>query len=190
VVRENPYRLALDVFGIGFKSADRIAESIGIERDSPRRAEAGTLHALTELAGEGHLFCPRLQLIELASSTLEIDRDLVEDAVPSLADSGHIRIERTEDDDIVYLQSLHIAEMGAAESLTRLLHTAANPVRIDPDRAIAQFERTHQIELAQQQRGGAQARASQQGARDHRWAGNRQDDDRQGAARASVSRRA
>jgi hypothetical protein len=66
LVQENPYRLAEDVFGIGFPSADRIARSLGIEKDSPRRAEAGVLHTLGELAGEGHVFCPRVELSEKA----------------------------------------------------------------------------------------------------------------------------
>lgn len=66
VVKENPYRLAIDIFGIGFKTADKIAGQLGISPSSPERAQAGALHVLGELSNEGHVYYPRPKLIETA----------------------------------------------------------------------------------------------------------------------------
>ncbi|PIW22681.1 MAG: ATP-dependent RecD-like DNA helicase, partial [Candidatus Aquicultor secundus] len=84
IVADNPYRLAVDIFGIGFKTADRIAVNLGIESTSPRRAEAGVLHALGGLSDEGHVCVPRDRLIEKAAKILEIDEEIVKTAVDTL----------------------------------------------------------------------------------------------------------
>src|SRR5207244_3470377 len=73
VVREDPYRLAADIFGIGFKTADRIASRLGVPRDSPRRIEAGLLHVLGQGSDEGHVYLPRAELVRRASEMLEAD---------------------------------------------------------------------------------------------------------------------
>src|SRR5512140_1651789 len=72
-VKENPYRLAMDIFGIGFVTADRIAEKLGIDKASPQRAMAGLLHALGELCDEGHACAPREALLERAAGLLELE---------------------------------------------------------------------------------------------------------------------
>lgn len=152
VVRENPYRLALEVHGIGFKIADSIAAELGVERNSLQRAEAGVLHVLSELAGDGHVFCPRLELIQRSSATLEVDEPLVEQAIGTLRDRGLVVVEKAVDDDVVYAKALHVAESGAATLLEALLRTAPAPVEIDVEAAIDAFEREREIELAAQQR--------------------------------------
>ena len=74
VVKENPYRLAIDIFGIGFKTADKIAGQLGVSPSSPERAQAGVLHVLGELSNEGHVYCPRPKLVEAAAVLLEVTR--------------------------------------------------------------------------------------------------------------------
>ncbi|MBR2978866.1 MAG: ATP-dependent RecD-like DNA helicase [Myxococcaceae bacterium] len=93
VVRDNPYRLARDIFGIGFKTADRIAQALGIPTDSPRRAEAGLLHALNEGSDDGHVFLPRELLLSNAAQMLQIDAPILETALESLAQSGDIALD-------------------------------------------------------------------------------------------------
>ncbi len=93
VVRENPYRLASDVFGIGFLIADRIAEKVGIAKDAIIRAEAGILHVLEKVSDEGHVFVLYDQLLDRAETLLEIDRTALETAVRNLAASGRIVLE-------------------------------------------------------------------------------------------------
>jgi exodeoxyribonuclease V alpha subunit len=151
VVRENPYQLAVDVFGIGFRTADKIAADLGIPRGSPRRAEAGLLHVLGELSDEGHVYCPRDLLLERAAAILEIDPGVVGEALVSLSAQGHVVTEPLTEGQPVYLKSLHTSERGAAERLATILRTGVSPVAIDLPRAIAWVEEEQRISLAPDQ---------------------------------------
>src|SRR6185295_5264578 len=93
LVRQNPYRLAADVYGIGFKTADSIASALGIPPDAPQRIEAGTLHLLGQAADRGHLYLPRKTLIEEAEKLLEAPADRVERALAALAETEQIVLE-------------------------------------------------------------------------------------------------
>lgn len=148
VVRDNPYQLAVDVFGIGFLTADRIAASLGIEKDSPERAKAGVLHALSELVDEGHCYAPRAILLERAKLLLEIDEAPIAEAVAVLANSGELIVE----DDAIYKQALHEAEQRAAERLLLLAGDEARTADIDADKAVTWYEGQSKIELAEEQR--------------------------------------
>ncbi|MFB3907505.1 MAG: ATP-dependent RecD-like DNA helicase [Candidatus Eisenbacteria bacterium] len=160
IVRENPYRLALDVFGIGFKTADRIAQNLGIPKDSPRRAEAGLLHLLGAFSDEGSVYVPEPRLLEAAIEALEVDETLLRSSLDHLAREGRIVREALpespdsigETQTAVFLKSLHTAETGFASLLVRLLAAPARPIPIDVEAAIAWFERTRAIDLAPEQR--------------------------------------
>jgi exodeoxyribonuclease V alpha subunit len=90
-VKADPYRLALDVQGIGFRTADLIASKLGVAHDAPRRAEAGTLYALDEAGGEGHTGLPRSRLIARTAALLEVQPALVEGAVATLLGDGLLK---------------------------------------------------------------------------------------------------
>jgi exodeoxyribonuclease V alpha subunit len=152
VVKENPYRLAEEIFGIGFLTADRIASRLGIEPTSPQRAEAGVLHVLGELSGEGHLFCPREALIERAAEILEIPADGIDAAIEALAGREQLVLEELEAGCAVYLASLHASEVGVASRLRAIIDEPVAELEIDLERAIAWFEDRQGIELAAQQR--------------------------------------
>ena len=81
VVRENPYRLAQDIRGIGFLSADTIAQKVGIAKDSPLRAQAGISYALTEASAQGHCGLPYAELVPLAVKLLDIPESIIETAI-------------------------------------------------------------------------------------------------------------
>ncbi len=129
VVSENPYRLAVDIFGIGFLTADRIAGKLGIEKEAPLRIETGILYVLGQLSDEGHLFFPGEQLTERCSEVLEVAIDKIPPALGSLAAQWKVIL-----DDltwlpaaagkygagIVYLASLYVSEKGIAELLGKL----------------------------------------------------------------------
>jgi exodeoxyribonuclease V alpha subunit len=155
IVTENPYRLAVDIFGIGFKTADRIAASLGVERTSPRRAEAGVLHLLGERSSDGHVYYPRGLLIEEAGELLGIEVETIEAAVAALAAEGRIIVERIATADagheVVYLASLHRAETGLAARLRFLGAAAAAPVGLDAGRALAWFADSTGMVLSPQQ---------------------------------------
>lgn len=153
-VEENPYRLALEVWGIGFKTADAIAKSLGIEPTSPRRAEAGVVHVLGGLSDEGHVYVPRERLVESAREILQIDASIVEDAIEAMAAQKELVVEpeRAGESSAVYLRSLYAAESGAAALLKALNRASARPIALDVDKAIAWFEQRAGMSLAAEQR--------------------------------------
>jgi exodeoxyribonuclease V alpha subunit len=153
-VRENPYRLAFDVWGIGFLSADKLAAALGIAPDAPARAEAGVRHVLDDEAGNGHVFVPRARLVEKAAVLLEQPADAVEAALDRLARAGEIAIDASvtaDADAAVYTVDLYRAETALAAGLRRLLAAPAPPVEIDAARALAWYEGQAGISLARQQ---------------------------------------
>ncbi|UYQ62193.1 ATP-dependent RecD-like DNA helicase [Streptomyces peucetius] len=128
VVKNQPYRLAADVWGIGFLTADRIAQAVGIPHDSPERVKAGLQYALSQSTDQGHCFLPEEQLISDAVKLLAVDTGLVIDCLAELAadEEGVVR-ERVPGRDggepvtAVYLVPFHRAELSLAGQLRRLL---------------------------------------------------------------------
>ena len=94
IVKRSPYRLALDVWGIGFKTADQIARVVGVSPDAPERAQAGVLQVLSDLASRGHVYGERGDLVARAASMLELDTANIERAIDTLALSGRVIIEK------------------------------------------------------------------------------------------------
>ncbi|WP_329457804.1 SF1B family DNA helicase RecD2 [Streptomyces sp. NBC_01497] len=127
VVRHEPYRLAADVWGIGFLTADRIAQSVGIPHDSPERVKAGLQYALSQSTDQGHCFLPEDQLIADGVKLLQVDTGLVIECLAELAadDEGVVRerVPGPDGDEItaVYLVPFHRAELSLAGRLRRLL---------------------------------------------------------------------
>ncbi|MEU0688089.1 SF1B family DNA helicase RecD2 [Streptomyces uncialis] len=127
VVRDEPYRLAADVWGIGFLTADRIAQSVGIPHDSPERVKAGLQYALSQSTDQGHCFLPEERLIADAVKLLQVDTGLVIECLDQLAaqDEGVVRerVPGPEGDPVtaVYLVPFHRAELSLSAQLLRLL---------------------------------------------------------------------
>ncbi|URN16145.1 MULTISPECIES: ATP-dependent RecD-like DNA helicase [Streptomyces] len=129
VVRNQPYRLAADVWGIGFLTADRIAQAVGIPHDSPDRVKAGLRHALSQSSDQGHCFLPEERLIADAVKLLQVDTGLVIDCLAELAadeEEGGVVRERVPGPDgepvtAVYLLPFHRAEVSLAGQLGRLM---------------------------------------------------------------------
>ncbi|MBN1959894.1 MAG: ATP-dependent RecD-like DNA helicase [Deltaproteobacteria bacterium] len=156
VVKENPYRLALEIFGIGFLTADKIARNLGISLTSPQRAEAGVFHVLNELADEGHVCYPRPDLITYAAKMLEIEDEIIDTAISKLVATEHLVVERSHKQNSsspkVFLKSLHVAEAGIAKHLSDMMQMPVTPVNIDIERAITWIEQQQNINLANAQR--------------------------------------
>jgi exodeoxyribonuclease V alpha subunit len=145
VVRENPYRLATDVTGIGFATADRIAEHIGIPRHSPLRVEAGVLFVLQQLAEEGHVYYPRDALIERCREVLAVEEGSVAQALNLLAAARRVVVEARRDGagelpaggDAVFLSTLHRCEAGVAQRLRALQEVPRRLGSADAAQAVA-----------------------------------------------------
>lgn len=123
-VRENPYCLADDIWGIGFKTADKIAENLGLDKESYVRCRSGLMYTLNELADEGHTFAQREQLIKKAVSLLDASEDSVTSALEKmLADKDLIL-----DGEAIYLPPFYYAEQGTAGKLLRLITSPAKEI--------------------------------------------------------------
>ncbi|HHP7234630.1 MAG TPA: ATP-dependent RecD-like DNA helicase [Desulfobacterales bacterium] len=159
VVKENPYRLAADIDGIGFKVADRIAEKLGMPPDSPTRLTAGILYVLARLADEGHVYYPYEPLLEKCGEILSVSPEALKDAVGSLALADRIVIEDLNDgltDDrenheSVYLKEFHVCETAIARRL-RVLITAPKSIReVQVDSALQWVQQQLAVHLAEKQ---------------------------------------
>ncbi len=152
VVRGNPFRLAEDVFGIGFSTADRIASSLGVPVDAPQRAQAGLLFVLGQASDQGHVYLPRNRLLELARELLSVDEKLLATAADQLIASEALVAAGSDSEAPVYLPELHAAEVGVAHRLRELgLAPIAGPP-IDVERALAWVESRQRLALAEFQR--------------------------------------
>ncbi len=148
VVKENPYQLIADVFGIGFRTADKIAESIGFDRESPFRIRAGFCYYLEAMAGEGNTYVPRQWFIEHCASFLDVSRQQVEEAMVELAIGGKIFAEVLEGQEILQLWRFRRAEQKVAAKLYLLSNTPLSHVTMDADKLIAASEKENGISLS------------------------------------------
>ena len=155
MVERHPYRLALEVQGVGFKTADRLAQSLGVGLDHPERVQAGVLHVLGVLMESGHVFVPRAALAEQAAQMLEVDTAHVEAGIDSLWAAERVVVEG----DAVYLAYLHRAESEVARHFARLLGDAKELRGWEA--AVAAFEKTTGYALSSEQR-DAVARAARE----------------------------
>ena len=145
-VKANPYQLERDIYGVGFKTADRIAQALGLAPEHPSRIEAGIVFALNELINDGHVYAPRDLLSERAVELLEVPAELIAPALERLAQDERIRPELLPLDDreklvkpktaaeaggayggtpVIYLTPLYFGEKGVAERLQALARGGA-----------------------------------------------------------------
>ena len=159
VVSQNPYRLATDIHGIGFLTADRIAQKMGFEKNAPARAEAGILHALGRLTEEGHVYYPYEPLVEKCREILEVEREIITRAMAALTLEGRLVMEDLNrefeafeaNSKAVYLKPYHVAEAGIARSLKRLLGSKKKFGSTDGDKTLERVERSLSFTLAPKQ---------------------------------------
>jgi exodeoxyribonuclease V alpha subunit len=159
-IKANPYQLADDIRGIGFKTADELAAKLGIERNSPFRARAAVQYALQELASQGHVGYPEFAAIEHTTKLVQIEELIVRDAVEAAVNEGLVVRELIGGERWLYLASLHRAELGLAQSVHRIASATPHPLpRIDVEKAIGWAESKLGIKLAagQQRRSGRPA---------------------------------
>jgi exodeoxyribonuclease V alpha subunit len=158
VVRANPYRLAHEIWGIGFRTADAIAEKLGIARDAPERLEAGLLHALETGAEDGHLHLPDDELVAAAAELLGVVADRL---LPRLAALEQHRLVVRETlghrGPCTMMPWAHDAEVSAATLLAALVRTPARGLSLDVHAAIHAFEAVTGTTLATQQRRAVEA---------------------------------
>ncbi|MCI0538807.1 MAG: ATP-dependent RecD-like DNA helicase [Verrucomicrobiales bacterium] len=151
-VRNNPYTLARDIHGIGFKTADQIAQNLGIGRDSILRAEAGLTHALSEAVERGSCALPREMLVEHAIKLLQVDEKVIHEALERLVAKGDLIQEPIAGEKLVFLPQLRNAEINIATRLLRLVTQSPAYPRIDFEKAVSWSEANTGTQLAAGQR--------------------------------------
>jgi exodeoxyribonuclease V alpha subunit len=130
VVQSDPYRLARDIWGIGFKTADKIARALGLPTDAPSRLEAGLVFVLSEFADEGHTFVPQPELFNQASTLLEIPPEALRPALTRLIANERVRRDKVAEHDAIYLPPFLHAEAWLAMQLKRVMNTPARPMQL------------------------------------------------------------
>lgn len=128
-VKGNPYRLADDIWGIGFKTADTIAEKMGYGKEDPRRCRSGILYTLSELSDEGHVYGIREQLVSTAETLLEAGREVISAVLDDMVSNGDLKTEG----EAIYLPPFYYAECGTAGKIRRLLESPGPLVSTDID---------------------------------------------------------
>jgi exodeoxyribonuclease V alpha subunit len=152
VMSENPYRLARDIRGIGFKTADAIATKLGIEKTAMIRVRAGIAYALTEAMNEGHCGLPTEELVPLAEKLLEVPAELIRTALGLELTEGTVIADSVGQTPCVFLAGLHRAERAIADRLMRLANSTLLPWPwIDPDKALPWIEERIGLALAESQ---------------------------------------
>jgi exodeoxyribonuclease V alpha subunit len=126
VVQTAPYRLADDVYGVGFLTADRIAQAMGIPHDSPQRLGAGLRFALSQATDDGHCFLPWDELVERGAKLLDVEAALVSAVLEAISITGEIHVEQWDGERLVYLVPFARAEQAVAERIHDLLQGPSN----------------------------------------------------------------
>jgi len=151
VMTEDPYRLARDIKGIGFRTADAIAMKMGITREAPQRVRAGISFALQEATDEGHCGLPIEMLVELATKLLEVDKNIVKSALEHELAHDEIVADAIGGEPCIFLRGLYLAERGIADRLLSLAQGSPSWPAIDTEKAIPWVEkRTGKILAASQ----------------------------------------
>jgi exodeoxyribonuclease V alpha subunit len=151
-VQENPYTLAKEIHGIGFATADQIAQSVGIPKNSQNRARAGIDHVLLGATSEGHCALPLEKLKAAAVKLLEVPVETVEQAVSQMLTSGFLLLEEIEGEPLIFLPHLRRAEDGIATKIKRLACADVTYPKIDFEKAVAWCEQKTEKTLAPSQR--------------------------------------
>jgi exodeoxyribonuclease V alpha subunit len=137
IVKSNPYRLADDIWGIGFKTADRIAQQMGYDKNSFERCRSGIIYVLNELSNDGHCYAEKGQLISEAEKMLELDAELIDSTIYRMLDEGTIIADV---DDSIYLPPFYYSEMGTANRIKEILSVQSIYNTVNTDNVIQKVQ--------------------------------------------------
>lgn len=152
IITKNPYKLAEDIRGVGFKVADKIASNLGIDKFSKDRIMQGILYTLNQSLGSGHTYLPKDILIDEASKLLGVDNEYISDSILSLAYDQKIHIERNfGDEEHIYLIPYYLSENGVCKQIIKLSQSQFKELNIDIDEEIEKIEKETDIKLATNQ---------------------------------------
>ncbi len=152
VVSNNPYEMIDEVFGIGFKKADAIADKLGISKEAPLRITSGIEFGMWKYVNEGHTFVPKTLFCEKMAEFLEVSSELVNDTLTDMAFEGVLHLENIEDRTVIFLMPYFVAEQNVCKCLIRLNKSSLKPIDADLDSLIAVSQSETGIYLSENQR--------------------------------------
>ncbi len=156
IIQNDPYRLAKDIYGIGFKTADKIARNMGLALDAPARLQAGLLYTLSALSDDGHCFATETQLTAEASKLLEIPEDACRVQIETLVTAQEL----IDDEDCIYLPAFFMAERGTASKLRKIQLSPRDRLQafktVNWEQAFTWLDRNSPIQLTDQQKSAVQ----------------------------------
>ncbi|EOT2913203.1 ATP-dependent RecD-like DNA helicase [Clostridium perfringens] len=151
-VKNNPYILCDEISGIGFKTSDKIARSLGIEIDSPFRIQSGIRYVINEFCANGHTFMPKNELIKEASNVLTVSGDIIEENIKNAALDRKIKLEKVNDKEGVFTIPNYYCELGITNRILTLAISNFQDISVDVDHLILQFEKKNNITFAESQK--------------------------------------
>jgi exodeoxyribonuclease V alpha subunit len=153
VLKQNPYRLAYEVTGIGFLSADKVAHAFGVQKDNPMRIESGLVYVLGKSTEHGHVFTPEAILMEEACILLKVEPDKICEGLEQLKSKGKV-IEQisSKNEQVIYLPTLLSAEQGVVDHLRRLRATPATHRIENPEAVLEEASKRSFLQFAEAQR--------------------------------------
>ncbi|MDK0863804.1 ATP-dependent RecD-like DNA helicase [Clostridium perfringens] len=151
-VKNNPYILCDEISGIGFKTSDKIARSLGIEVDSPFRIQSGIRYVINEFCSNGHTFMPKDELIKEASNVLTVSGDIIEENIKNAALDRKIKLEKVNDKEGVFTIPNYYCELGITNRILTLAISNFQDISVDVDHLILQFEKKNNITFAESQK--------------------------------------
>lgn len=151
-VKNNPYILCDEISGIGFKTSDKIARSLGIEIDSPFRIQSGIRYVINEFCANGHTFMPKDELIKEASNVLTVSGDIIEENIKNAALDRKIKLERVNDKEGVFTIPNYYCELGITNRILTLAISNFQDISVDVDHLMLQFEKKNNITFAESQK--------------------------------------
>ncbi len=154
-LKENPYSLARDIFGIGFKTADQIAQQLGMPHNSPQRVDAGVEYVLYDLTGDGHVCYPVEEFLPIASEMLQVDKPLIEERIEALVQEERIivfsLVHGPTLKPFIWAKPLFMAETGIAKELSRLMQSPCSLRAVNTEKALAWAQDKLSLQLAANQ---------------------------------------
>ncbi len=151
-VKNNPYILCDEISGIGFKTSDKIARSLGIEIDSPFRIQSGIRYVINEFCANGHTFMPKDELIKEASNVLTVSGDIIEENIKNAALDRKIKLEKVNDKEGVFTIPNYYCELGITNRILTLAISNFQDISVDVEHLILQFEKKNNITFAESQK--------------------------------------
>jgi len=142
IVKNNPFRLADDIWGIGFKTADKIAQQLGFDKNSFERCRSGIIYVLNELSNDGHCYATRQQLIAAAVKMLEIDENLIKSTLDRMLEEKMVV---SDENNAIYLPTFYFSEIGVVKRIIEILSAQTSIQTIDIDKMIAEIQKEYDI---------------------------------------------